>query len=257
VAGVDHDPHPLHGEARLGDVGGQHHLAEGGFGGGEGEILLLGRERPVQDPYVREDVDQPLLDPADLCHTGQEDQHVAFRLVERPTDDGGDVVLGVAAAGRWRCPADVDGMGRGGRLDDRGASQQFGHRSRLDRGGHRQELEVGPQLPATVERQCQAQVGLEIAFVELIEDDDVGPGEFRVRLEPAGEDAFGDHLDAGAATRRPIVAGDISHGVPDRLTQQRRHPARRRPGRQAPRLQHQDLAGNGVEQPQRNHRGLA
>ena len=93
--------------------------------------------------------------------------------------------------------------------------------------------------------------------MEFVEYDEIGPGELGVRLEPAGEDSLRDHLDPGVAPGRPVVSGHVSRRVPDLFAQQGRHPAGGRTGRQSPWLQHEDLAGDGAEQAQGNHRGLA
>ena len=105
-------------------------------------------------------------------------------------------------------------------------------------------------------------VAVEVAFVELVEDQGGDAGEGRVGEHLAQEDAFGDVLDAGAA------AGDVVQ--PDAVTDLLTDPAvaalARDPRRQHPRGESAGLEYDGatvrteqtgVEQHLRNLRGLA
>jgi hypothetical protein len=79
-------------------------------------------------------------------------------------------------------------------------------------------------------------------------------------LEPAGEDAFGDDLDAGSGRDAAFEAHGVTDGAADLLAQRLRHAVRGVAGSKAARLQHHDLLSlepGRVEQLQRHARGLA
>ena len=111
-----------------------------------------------------------------------------------------------------------------------------------------------------IERESQAQVGGQVAFVHLVEDHHGHTGQFGVVLQATGEHAFGHHFDAGSRADAPLVAGLVAHRRADLLAEQRGHAPGGRSGGQAARLEHHDAAvaePGLIEQPQRHDRGLA
>ena len=66
----------------------------------------------------------------------------------------------------------------------------------IKRGRHHQDLQVIAKAALDIECQRKAQIRIERAFVEFIEDHETGAREFRIRLQAAGEDAFRHNLDA-------------------------------------------------------------
>ena len=120
-------------------------------------------------------------------------------------------------------------------------------------------LRIGLGRLDAVEGQRQAQVGLEIPLVELVEDDHRRAGQGRVSLQPPGEDAFGDDLDPGRVAGPAVVTGDVADRLADLLAEQIGHPASRGPRRQTARFEHDDLPVQPrlLEQSQRDDRGLA
>ena len=97
--------------------------------------------------------------------------------------------------GCWRPAAATIGAGVAG------VPIRVGDPCGVDRGRHDEDPQVGADGVAGVERQRQTEIGLQVPLVELVEDDEAGAGEGRVRLHPPRQDALGDHLDAGRRTR--------------------------------------------------------
>ena len=108
-----------------------------------------------------------------------------------------------------------------------GSCEHGGEPGDVGRRRHRQDAQVGSQVRAGVERQRQAEVGRQVALVDLVEDDEPDAVERRVVLQSAGEHALGDHLDARRPTDVALVAGLVADPVADRLAEQGGHP----PGR--------------------------
>ena len=257
-ARVDDDPHPFDGEARLGDVGGEDDLAP--CRREEGGVLGLGGEAPVEEVDVGVDPGEETLDPTHLSHSGEEDEDVAGLLGERPADDPGDVVLGTALTGGGN-PADVDGEGTGLAGDDRSLDavvpEELGDPRGVDRCRHGEDGEVGSHRSGDVEGEGEPEVGLQVALVDLVEDDEGGSGKGRVGLEPAGEHPFGDDLDAGARPPLPVVAGDVADGLAHRLPEEEGHPPGGGAGGETPRLEDDDLPRDPGEEPEGDDRCLS
>ena len=174
------------------------------------------------------------------------------------------VTLASSRSRRARCPADRDRVDAplAGRDRCRAAlaPDKRGDPLGVERGRHDQEAEAGAQLAASVERQSEPEVGLQVALVQLVEHHQSGAGQGRVALEAAGEDALGHHFDPGAVRRPALVAGDIAHRAADLVAEQRGHPPGGGAGGQTPWLQHDDsLSGQPplVEQPEGHDRRLA
>ena len=74
-------------------------------------------------------------------------------------------------------------------------------------------------------RQGQSQIGVEIALVKFIKNHQPDAGQFRVRLQHAGEDALGHHFDAGGRANTGFQADAVTHGLPHGFTQLPGHKA--------------------------------
>ena len=130
----------------------------------------------------------------------------------------------------------------------------------VEGGRHGQDAQVGAQRVACVEGEGEGEVGLEVAFVDLVEDHHSGAGEGRVPLEAAGQDALGDHLDAGVPSDVALVAGAVTDGAADLLTEQVGHASRGSTGGQASGFEHHDppaVQPRLGQQAQRHDGGLA
>jgi len=87
---VDHHAHARYGETGLRDIGREHELARATGGWRERGVLRFGRELAVQRQHDHARGGRGLeqrLHAADLTRPGQEHQHVAVLLVQRPQDE--------------------------------------------------------------------------------------------------------------------------------------------------------------------------
>ena len=125
---------------------------------------------------------------------------------------------------------------------------------------HHHDAQVLAQPGLHVQRQRQAQVGGQVALVELVEQQGADALQLRVVLDHPGQDAFGDHLDPGAR-RHPVLEADpVADRLADLLAELAGHEHRRAARRHPPRLQHHDPAPGQprrIEQGQRHLGGLA
>ena len=202
---------------------------------------------------------QSRLELPDLPGAGQEGEDIPRLLHQGLADGAGHgwqpvrsrVAVGVT---------DLDGMAAAGGLDEGGATQEVRQGSGVQGGGHGQEAQVGAQAGDHVQGQGQAQGGLQVLLVELVEEDGADPGQGRIDLEAPGEESLGQDLDPGAGADAPLEADLVADRLAQGLPQQVRHAgggeARRRPSR----LQQQEaLAGQPVlrEQGQGHAGGFA
>ena len=181
-------------------------------------------------------------------------QRVHHRLHRRRGDGFAQLVRQAVAGSHRELPA--------ARGQQRRITQQTRHRLRVQGGGHDQQLQrraLPEQLPA-LQYQRQAQVGVEVAFVELVKDHQADALKARVALQLPGEDTLGDHFNPGLLADAGIQPDPVSHSVADLFPQQLRHAASRGAGGHAAGLQHQNLEPcepGLIEQGQRDHGGLA
>ncbi len=130
----------------------------------------------------------------------------------------------------------------------------------VQRRRHHHDAQVLAYLRLHVQRQRQAQVGSQVAFVEFVEQQRADAVEHRVVLEHPGQDALGDHLDAGARGHLVLEADAVAHGLARRFAalpgHERGGAARGDPAR----LQHHDAAAlqpRRLQQRRRHLGGLA
>ncbi len=271
---VDDRRHPLDGHRGLGDVRRQHHLpaAERAQGG----VLPLGREVAVE----RHDGEAAALGERgeggrgalDLADAGKEDQDVAGvseRLLDgvahRRGERSGAAAEPVARTGSGALAiADLDGEEPAAALDDRAArraaAEEGGERTRLEGGRHGEEPEVRPHLALHLADHGEGEVGGEAPFVELVEEDGADAVEQRVGLQSLEEDPLGDDEQAGRGARPALEAHLIAHLLAQPPAALLGDPPRRRPRRDPPRLEHDDLTGPahaGVGEGRRHPRRLA
>ncbi len=107
----------------------------------------------------------------------------------------------------------------------------------VERRRHDEDPELRSEAVADVEGEGQPEIGLEVALVELIEDDDGDAVERGVSLQASGEDAVGDHLDPGGLRDPAFVTRREPDGLPDTLAEKSRHPRRSGAGRHPARLE--------------------
>ncbi len=154
---------------------------------------------------------------------------------------------------------DVDRIGAALRADHRRAPHEGGDRGGVQRGGHRQDHQVGSQGAAHLEGQREPQIDIQRAFVEFIEDHEADARQFGIRLQHPRQDTLGHNLDPGGIRHLRRTAHPVADGPARCLAQGVGHPFGAGAGGKAARLEHQDLAGHDacLEQCQRHARRLA
>ena len=200
--------------------------------------------------------------PADLGAARQEDQQVAVGLLaQQPLHRPRDAVLEpVVGAGGLLGREVLDGHVEAAPLRaEGGGAQEGGHRRGVERGRHGHQPQVGPAGALQAAQQRQGQVAVQVALVELVEQDGADAGEGGLGEEAAQQQPLGDEADAGARRGDVLEADLVADRLAGPLAQLLGHPPGRQPGRQAPRLQHHHLAlhqPGGVDRG-RDARGLA
>ena len=208
LAGVDDEADAVDGEAGFGDVGADDHLALAVVAG-DGGVLVGGGEFAVKredDPAAGERGTEGADGAVDLVAARHEDEGVAFgvRAQEAAEFFGGEVPgRDAVERGGTREVLDRDGIGA-----TRGSEGFAGGEVLFQAGGfkrrrHDDEQEVGAGGFLDLQGAGEGDVAVEVAFVELVEDEGGDTGEGGVGEHLAQEDALGDVLDAGAA------AGDV------------------------------------------------
>ncbi len=125
---------------------------------------------------------------------------------------------------------------------------------------HHHQTQVVTQLCLHVERQCQAEITVEMALVELIEQDRTDLFQHRVVLQHAGQDAFGDDFNACARRDLVLEADAIADGATHLFTELPRHEQRGAARGHPARFQQDDLPAlqpRRIQQRQRYLGGLA
>ena len=264
--GIHHHAHAVDGQAGLGNIGGQHHLAPAGrrrLDGralrGEVQLAMQRTEQHIRAPG--QTALQLLGHPADLCLAGKKDQQaaglVAQRLQHRLHHARLDPFTGLPG----RAPADIHRVHAPFAGHHRRLAEQRGQPLAFQRGRHQQHLErrVAQQL-AAIEGKRQRQIGIQAALVEFVEDHQADTLQRRVVLQTAGKNALGDHLDARTRTDLAVQANAVAHRLADRFAQLAGQALGSGARGQTTRLQHDDaLPGQPrlVEQRQRYAGGLA
>ena len=243
-AGIDDDADAVEGETGLGDGRGQHDFAPAGRRRGDGGTLRRGLEAAVEAVEVGacgERRLQPLGGALDLGDAGEKGEQAALRLGKGAADGGGHVVLD-APFGRAAEMDQRDGVGAAFAADHRRAAHQVGEALAVEGGGHSEEAEVRPERGLCIEGEGEAEVAVEAALVDLVEQDGGHAGELGVGLDAVPEDAFGEHGDPGAGGAPGVEAGGVADRAADGLAGELRHPLRGGPGGEAPGGEEQDLA---------------
>jgi len=266
-AGIDHRADAGQRHARFGHVGGEDHPPRARLGRRQRGLLFGQREFPVQGEDLEllsfcewrgQRVFEQRMGASDLAASGQEHQHVAGIVFQRLARDAGQVVLGRLLRARGRM---LDAHGKAApRTGQTRCVQPARNALAVERGGHHQQPQVGAQGRLHVQRQGEAEVTGQVAFVELVEQDRADAGQLRVVLDQPREDAFGDHLDAGGGTDPGFEADVVADGPADLLIPLRRHELRGGARGDPPWFEHHDapaLQPRRLEQRRRYLGGLA
>ena len=260
-AAVDHHSNAGDGQAGFGDGRRQDHLAAARPGqqcrvlGVLGQVAVKGRDQDVQPAVL-----QLRLDAADLSLARQEDQQIALRLLGQGTDDQGGHGVLEALAKRLVEPPNGDRVETSVAGDDRCVSHQAGHRFAVERRRHDEQAQVLAERRLGLKAQGQAEIGIETAFVELVEQHGTDALQSGIILDHAGEDALGDHFYPGVGSCLAVQPDAVADRGADRFTERLGHAPGGGTGRQAARLENNDLATPQprlTEQGERHARRLA
>jgi hypothetical protein len=175
--GVDHRPHAGNRQAALGDGRGQDHPPA--RTGAQRRVLHRAGLAAVQRDHLGLDAGQAMGHRVDLAGAGQEDEHVAVALGERPAGRGGHVVEQARVdaqpqrrrdrtGGRDPVLLDREDRRRGGH--DGRRAEHLGEPARVGRRRGGQQLKIGAQGRAHLDQERQRQIGVEMPLVTLVED---------------------------------------------------------------------------------------
>ena len=254
AAGVDDEADVGDRQRRFGDGGGEDEPAalrqrrEGGALLGEGQAAV----QRLDDDIGRQARGEAGGGAGDLGLAGEEDERAAFGLGEGLERQAGDGLLEPGSLPRSAGPGAVEPAG----LDRMGAAfggqdgrvvHQRRDGGRVEGGGHDEEQEVRAQGAADLQGKRQAEVGVQRALVEFVEDHATDAGQVGRGLEHPRQDAFGHDLDAGA--RHRLAADAVADLGPDAFAEAFGEALGGGAGGDAARLEQEDAAGKaGFEQ---------
>ncbi len=135
-----------------------------------------------------------------------------------------------------------DGKGPTGALHHRRPAEQSRDAGAVEGRRHDEDAQVVAQARLCIEGQREAEIGIEATLVELVEEHGGDALQRRIVEDHAGEDALGDDLDPRARRDLRAEAHAQADPPPDLLAKRLGHPVRDRAGRDAPRLENEDLA---------------
>ena len=257
AAAIDDHADVGDGQRGFGDGGGQNDLALGC--GGKGCALggELHRAKQRKDPHIGQALQQA-HGAANLAFAGQEHQDAARGFGDRLPDQARQSRLEAQGGiGGARQPVRVHRKGAPLRGDQGRLSHQGRDGGGIKGGGHHQKLQVGAERAADFQTERQPQIGIERAFVEFVEDDEAHARQFGVRLNHAGQDAFGDHFDPGGGAAFGLAADAVADGLAHRLAKAFGHPLGRGAGREAAGFEHHDAPRGLGQKGEGDARGLA
>ena len=119
--------------------------------------------------------------------------------------------------------AGLDRKGAAFAGNHRRVAEQCGDARAVDGRRHDQDAQILAQALLHVAGQRQAEIGVERALMELVEDHGRDAVEHGIVEDEPGEDALGDDLDPGAARDFGAEPDEQTHGVADALAQRLRH----------------------------------
>jgi hypothetical protein len=156
--------------------------------------------------------------------------------------------------------AGLDRIGTALGFDHGGIAQQLRHPRAVEGRRHDEEAQILAQPALRIERERKAEIGIERALVEFVEQHGRDAVERGIVEDHAGEDALGHHLDPRPAADLRAEAHAKAHRLAHRLAKGLRHALGCGARGQPPGLQHDDLTSlhpGLVEQHERHARGLA
>ena len=136
--------------------------------------------------------------PHDFVATGHEDEDIALGLLVQDTPHllGGEIPDRAGRRTGHRHILDVDRISPAIRRQSLRITHPAGDTFGVERGGHGDQHQVGPPGLLELSRQRQRHVGMQVALVELVENDRPDALELRVGSHLPKQQGFGDELDA-------------------------------------------------------------
>ena len=146
---------------------------------------------------------------------------------------------------RPRVAAEIAGLDREGAAfggDDGRVAEKACHAGAVDGRRHHQEPQILAQALLHVAGKRQAEIGVERALVELVEQDRGDAIEHGIVEDEPGEDAFGEDFDAGFSRELRAEADPQAHRLADAFAERPCHPLRGGARGEPARLKHQDAS---------------
>ncbi|PHJ84515.1 hypothetical protein VF04_36165, partial [Nostoc linckia z7] len=243
-AGVHDDANAVERQARLGDRRGENQLALARRGRRDGGALEGGLDLAVQlvEADVGRQTSQPLGRPLDLGDAGQQGEQAALLFAQRAADGGRHFVLDP----RFGCAAEVAEFERVAAalaFDHRRVIEQGRETSAVERRRHREQAEVRAERRLGVEREREAEITVEAALMDFVEQHGGHAGQLGIGLDAVDEDAFRENRHPRRGGALAVEAGRITEGAAHRFSRELGHAfgggARGKPAG----AEHQHLAG--------------
>src|SRR3546814_9287309 len=102
-------------------------------------------------------------------------------------------------------------------LDHRAIAHQRGEARTVERRRHRDQPQIGAQRGLRVEREREAEIAVEAAFVDLVEQHRRHPGKLWIGLDAIDENALGDDRDARFRRALAVHPRRVAKGLARRL----------------------------------------
>jgi hypothetical protein len=135
---------------------------------------------------------EPLRRPFDFRDTGEEGQHIALLLLSQRAADGGGHFILDPGFGLAPDMTQFERPGFAFAFDYRSIHQP-GKAPAVERCRHRDQPQIGPQTALCIEREGEAEIAVEAAFVDFIEKNQSCVRQFWIILNAAQENALGQH----------------------------------------------------------------
>ena len=214
-SGVNDHAHARKGHARLGDIGREHDATP--IARAQYPRLLLDRQLAVQQQHLGLDLVQHARALFEFVLAGQEAEQVAGvlhqGLLHRAFQLERQRLLRARREMRDRHRITAAGAGQARRVEE--ARELLA----IERGRHHHKAQVFAQAGLHVDTEREAEVAVQMALMEFVEQNRADAFEHRVILEHAREDAFGDDFNARRRRYLRFEADAITDGCTDRLAE--------------------------------------
>ncbi len=218
------------------------------FRGAHGQILLRSGKLAVERAEDKSAPAAALLQSAqsalNLVGAGHENEDVALAT----STPGHELFHGFCRQIPHRCFGRFGqvfhghGEGAARRLHDRARFEVRGKDLRFQRGGHDDQLQIGPHAPLDLTSPRQGDIAFQMAFMEFVKDDHTYPWQGFVFLHLAQEDPLRDIEDARLLRGDVFQAILVAHLLAQIHAALFCHALGQQPGGDPARLEHDDAA---------------